>query len=225
MRSSVLALSIIIVILAAVAIFYYNGVFSANHFANANITFDYPHSFIADKNPVSTENSTGYFVCALTSSSHTSAIVIYQIPINSTKNVTTNRTSNGTVNATLVTVKSASNNSTTNNTTVPINNTVLVSVDNLQAYLDQVRVRGGDPQTVVKNNYTYYVSGNLKSAIVNYNSSSRTGNITYLTINETAIVKEGFPNFYVIELLNGGNTAEGNNAYTQIVNTFRIRVG
>lgn len=78
---------------------------------------------------------------------------------------------------------------------------------------------------MVKNNYTYYVSGILKSAIVNYNSSSRTGNITYLTINETAIVKEGFPNFYVIELLNGGNTAEGNNAYTQIVNTFRIRVG
>lgn len=221
MRRSVLALGIIVIILVAVAVFYYSSLVSASHFNNGNVSFDYPNSFSLDKTQVSTENSSGYFVGAISSPSRTSAIVIYQIPLTTTKNVTSNQTQNV---SSSTPSGNASNNSTSNNTTVITSNntTILVKVDNLQAYLDQVKNRGGNPQKVIKNNYTDYVSGNLSAAFVNYNSSSRTGNVTFVTINETAIVKDGFSNFYVIELLSGDNTSEASNAYTQIVNSLRI---
>jgi hypothetical protein len=214
MRKSVLVLGLVVILLAAAAIYYYNGAVSVSHFSNGNISFDYPSSYSVDKTPVGGENADGYFLCALTSSSHTSAIVIYEIPRNTTKNVTANQTGN--------TTNSSTGNNSTNNTTVITNRTIQVTVDNLQTYLDQMSMRGGNPQKVLKNNYTYYVSNGLKTALVNYNSSSRTGNITYLTIDETAIVKDGFFNFYVVELLNGDNTKDATNVYNQIINTLRI---
>lgn len=218
MRKSALALIVIIIILAAVAAFYYSSLASAGRFSNGNISFEYPNSFALSQSPVNAENSTGNFICAISSPSHNSTIIIYQIPLNTTRNISSNQTQNTTTNNT---TSSQSNNTT--NTTVT-NRTILVTADNLQAYLDGVIFRGGTTQNVSKNNYTLYVSTNLKSALVSYNSSSRTGNATIISINETAIVKNGFVNFYVIELINGDNSQDASNAYNQIVNSFRIGV-
>lgn len=225
MRRSILALSIIVVVLAAVAIFYYAGLVSANHFSKGNISFDYPSNFTLDENPVANESSAGYFICALQSPTHASAIVIYQIPI-TVGNVTTNKTQNTSSNTTQnVTATKVSNNSSSNTSTNTSskNNTIQVNINNLQIYLDGVKNRGGNPQVTTKNGYTYYSSGNLTSTFMSYNSSSRLTKIWNVIINETAIVKEGYPNFYVIEVLNGNRTTEGNNAYSQIVNSFQIR--
>ncbi len=213
MRKSVLALIIIVIILAAVAVFYYTNMASASSFSNENISFDYPNSFNLTKTPLTDENSTGYFVCALSSPAHNSAIVIYQIPLKTTKNVTSNQTERN------ITINTTTNNST--NTTTVTNQTILVTVDNLQAYLDGVIFRGGTTQKSTKNNYTVYESSGLKSAIVSYNSSSRTGNVAIVNVQETALVKNGFANFYVIELINGDQ--ESTNAFNQIVNSFRIK--
>ena len=213
MRRSVLVLIIIVIILAAVAVFYFSNMASASSFSNENISFDYPNSFNLTKTPVTDESSTGFFVCALSSPSHNSAIVIYQIPLITTKNVTTNQTERN------ITINTTTNNST--NTTTVINQTIMVNVDNLQVYLDGVIFRGGTTQTSTKNNYTLYESTGLKSALVSYNSSSRTGNVTIVNVQETAIVKAGFANFYVIELINGDQ--DSTNAFNQMVNSFRIK--
>lgn len=219
MKKSVLALIIIVIILAVVAAFYYTNLTSATSFNNSEISFQYPGSFALTESPIGAENSTGHFVCALTPPSGNSAIVIYRIPMETTSNVTSNEIQNSTPANN--TTNSQSNN-TTNNTTPVINRTIVVTVDNLQAYLDGVIARGGTTQEGTRNNYTHYVSAGLRTAIVSYNSTSRTGNVTIISINETAIVKDGYGYFYVIELLNGDNSQEASDAYNQIVNSFRI---
>lgn len=221
MRKIVLLLGIIFFILGGLAYFYYDNTVSASHFSNGNISFDYPQSFSLDKNPVASENSKGYFVCAFSSPSHKSAIIVYEIPRNTTKNITTNDSDNSSTNNTIFTLAAYGNNSS-NNTTVITNRTIEVNVDNLQVYLDLVSIRTGNPLKVFKNNYTYYVSGNLKSPLVSYNNSSRTGNLTIVFVNETAIVKDGFSNFYVVELLNSDTSDDAGKAYNMIVNTLRI---
>lgn len=220
MRRSVLALSVIIIVLLAAGIYYYATLVSASHYTNGNISFDYPKNYVLDQNPLGSENSAGYFVVAIHSPSNSSAIVIFQIPLNSTKNVT-NVTQNITPS------NSSSNNTNTSNsssgnTVITTNKTVLVTTDNLQAYLDQLKIRGGNPQQMVKNGYTYYTSGGLRYTFVNYNSTSRIISTVNIVINDTAIVKNGTPNFYVIEYISGDNSADSNNAYMQIVNSFRI---
>jgi hypothetical protein len=221
MRKIVLLLAIIVFLLGVLSYFYYDNAVSASHFSNGNISFDYPQSFTLDKNPVASENSKGYFVCALSSPSHKSAIIVYEIPRNTTKNITTNGSDNSSTNNTLFTLAAYGNNSS-NNTTANTTRTIEVNMDNLQVYLDLVSLRTGNPIREFKNNYTYYVSGNLKSPLVSYNKSSRTGNLTIVFINETAIVKDDFSNFYVVELLNGDTSDDAAKAYTMIVNTLRI---
>ena len=208
-----MALIVIVIVLAVVAAFYFINLGSANSFSNENISFDYPNSFNISKTPLSDENLTGYFVCALSSPSGNSAIVIYQIPVKTTKNVTSNQTE------TNVTKNNTTNNTT--NTTIVTNKTVMVTVDNLKAYLDAVVFRGGTTQTMSKNNYTLYESTGLKKALVSYNSSSRTGNIAVVNVKETAIVKDSFDNFYIIELIN--EDQDSTNAFNQIINSFKIK--
>ncbi|MCE5214936.1 MAG: hypothetical protein LLF83_09495 [Methanobacterium sp.] len=221
MRKILLLLAIVVFILGGLAYYYYDNAISASHFSNGNISFDYPQSFTLDKNPVASENSNGYFVAAFNSPSHKSAIIIYEIPRKTIKNVTTNQSDNVSTNNTIFTLAAYDDNST-NNTTVNTTKTIEVNVDNLQVYLDLVSIRSGNPLQVFKNNYTYYVSGNLKTPLVSYNNSSRTGKLTIVFVNETAIVKDSFSNFYVVELLNGDTSDDAGKAYNQIVNTLRI---
>ncbi len=216
MKKSVLGLVIIAIIVVAAAAFYYTSIVTAGHFSNGNVSFEYSKSFSISQTPVGAENSNGYFVCALTSSSNKSAIVIYQIPLTTTKNTTTTNQTH------TVTPTNNSTNVTTNNSTSLTNTTVVLSVDNLQAYLNQVSNRGGTTTKETNNGYTYYKSTNLKSALVDYNASSRTGGVTVINISETAIVKDGLSNFYVVELLTTDNSQDAVNAYNQIINTLRI---
>lgn len=222
MRKIVLLLGIFVFILGGLAYFYYyDNTVSVNHFSNGNISFDYHRSFALEKSPVGDENSKGYFVCALISPSRKSAIILYQIPRFVKTNVTPNETVNSTSNTTIYTSAAFRDNSS-NNTTEKINTTVEVNVDNLQVYLDLVSIRNGYPIQLFKNNYTYYESGNLKSPLATYKNSSRTNNLTIVFINETAIVKDGHSNFYVVELLSCERADDAERVYKQIVNTLRI---
>ena len=215
----VIGAGIVVLALVGVYIFWFSGNVSASHFSNENISFDYPNNFILDNNSVADENSDGYFICALNSPSTSSTILIYQIPLTTTKNITNQTTANTTISS-----SNNSSNSSSNLTPINTNSTITVTVNNLEVYLDGVKNRGGDAKKVLKNNYTLYVSGNLNSSYANYTSNSRISKIyTSITINETAIIKDGFKNFYVIELINGNSTPEGNDAYNQVVNTLKIR--
>lgn len=217
MRKSVLGLLIIVVILAGIGVYYYFDTVSAGSFNNGDISFNYPSNFTLSKSPVGAENSSGYFVCALNSPANDSAIVIYKIPLKSTQNITNETQSTTPTNNTN---DSLTNNTTNTNTTV-ITQTVQVEVDNLQVYLDGVISRGGTTENVTKNNYTYYVSTDLNSGLVSYDSSSRIGNVKIGSVNETAIVSDG-SYFYVIELINGNSNQGASDAYNMIVNSFKI---
>jgi hypothetical protein len=213
----VIGVGIAVVAVVGIYFFWFSGNVSASHFSNENISFDYPNNFILDNSSVADENSEGYFVCALNSPSNSVTLVIYQIPLTTTKNITNQTTAN-------TTISSSNNSSNSSSNLTPTNTTITVTVNNLEVYLDGVKNRGGDAKKVLKNNYTFYVSGDLKSPYANYTSNSRISKIyTSITINETAIVKDGFKNFYVIELINGNSTPEGNDAYNQVLNTFKIR--
>lgn len=234
----VLGLSILIIILAAFAfIFYYMNTSTAIHYNNSNISFDYPNKYVLDYNAVDTENSSGYFVLAIDSSSNSSSIIIYQIPINKTINETFNSTQS--VNKTTTTTSTFNSSNSSNNTnssnqtnmtrvsiiTTPnatSNTTIQDTVDNLQLFLNELQSRGGTPVESTKNNYTYYTTGTLNSSIADYNASRRIVSSIQLTVNDTVIVKNGYPNFYVIEYLSADNSTSSSNAYSKIIDSFNI---
>jgi hypothetical protein len=229
MNRLALVLVILILILAAAAgVIYYMNTASASHYSNGNISFNYPNNYMLDSNAVGTENKTGYFDIAVNAPANTSAIVIYQIPrtttINETANVTpTTTTSSGSSNSSNKTNSSSNKTNSTGNGTVNASSkTVLVTVDNLQLFLTQLQNRGGNTTQSFKNNYTYYTTGALQSSYANYNSSRRIVSSIPLNVNDTVIVKDGYPNFYVIEYLSADNSASANNAYSMITNSFHI---
>ncbi len=230
MNRLALVLVILILILAVAAgVIYYMNTVSASHYSNGNISFNYPNNYALDSNAVGTENKTGYFAIAVNAPANTSAIVIYQIPrtttINETANVTTTTTtSSSSSNSSNKTNSSSNKTNGTGNGTVTnaSNGTVLVTVDNLQLFLTQLQNRGGNTTQSFKNNYTYYTTGALQSSYANYNSSRRIVSSVPLNVNDTVIVKDGYPNFYVIEYLSADNSASANNAYSMITNSFHI---
>jgi hypothetical protein len=236
MNRLVLVLGILIIILSAAAgFFYYMNIASANHYSNGNISFNYPNNYVLDNQAIGTENTSGYFAIAVDAPDNTSSMVIYQIPLTSTMNETLNvtqptittstststnsSTGNNTNSSTNKTNSLTGNSSVTNNIT---KNTILVTVNNLQLFLSQLQNRGGNPVQSIKNNYTYYTTGTLQSTYANYNMSRRIVSSVPLTVNDTVIVKGGYPNFYVIEYLSADNSVNANKAYTMITNSFNI---
>ncbi len=227
-----LVLGILIIIVALVAgVFYYTNIASASHYSNGNISFNYPSNYMLDSHAVGTENMTGYFAIAVDAPSNTSAIVIYQIPLTTTLNETGNvstttiSTPNSSNNSSNSTNSTNKTNSSTGNNTITTNNTnstVVLTVDNLQLFLNQLAGRGGNPVQSIKNNYTYYTTGTLQSSYANYNSTRRIVSSIPLTVNDTVIVKNGYSNFYVIEYLSADNSTSSSNAYSMITNTFHI---
>lgn len=234
MNRLVLVLGILIIILSVAAgFFYYMNIASANHYSNGNISFNYPSNYVLDNQALGTENTSGYFAIAVDAPDNTSSMVIYQIPLTSTMNETLNVTQ-PTITSTSTSTNSSTgnntnssnkNNSSTVNSSVTnnmTNNTILVTVNNLQLFLAQLQSRGGNPVQSIKNNYTYYTTGTLQSSYANYNTSRRIISSIPLTVNDTVIVKGGYPNFYVIEYLSADNSVNANKAYSMITNSFNI---
>ncbi len=234
MNRLILVLGIFIIIFSAAAgFFYYMNIASANHYSNGNISFNYPNNYVLDNQALGTENSSGYFAIAVDAPDNTSSIVIYQIPLKSTMNetnltqptTTSTSPSTNTSNGNNTNSSTNKNNSSTGNSSVTNNisqNTILVTVDNLQLFLSQLQSRGGNPVQSIKNNYTYYTTGTLQSSYANYNTSRRIISSIPLTVNDTVIVKGGYPNFYVIEYLSADNSVNANKAYSMITNSFNI---
>ncbi len=231
MNRWVLVLGILIIILAAAAgFFYYMNISSASHYSNGNISFNYPNNYVLDMQAVGTENTSGYFAIAVDAPDNTSAIVIYQIPLTSTVNETLNITQPTTTTTTSnsstgnsTNSSNKTNSSTGNSTTTNITNkTISATVNNLQLFLSQLQSRGGNPVQSIENNYTYYTTGTLQSSYANYNVSRRIISSIPLTVNDTVIVKGGYPNFYVIEYLSADNSASASKAYSMITNSFNI---
>jgi hypothetical protein len=232
MNRLVLVLGILIIILSAAAgVFYYMNISSASHYSNGNISFNYPNNYVLDTQAVGTENTSEYFAIAVDAPDNTSAIVIYQIPLTSTVNETLNitqPTTTTTSNSSTGNITNSSTNKTNSSTVNPTlttnitNSTILATVDNLQLFLSQLQSRGGNPVQSIKNNYTYYITGTLQSSYANYNVTRRIISSIPLTVNDTVIVKGGYPNFYVIEYLSSDNSASASKAYSMITNSFNI---
>jgi hypothetical protein len=232
MNRLVLVLAILIIILSAAAgFFYYMNIASAHHYSNGNISFNYPSNYVLDTQAVGNENTSGYFVIAVDAPDNTSSMIIYQIPLTSTINKTVNVTTTSTPTSTNSSTGNKTNSSTnktntstgTSSATTNItDNTILVTVDNLQLFLSQLQSRGGNPVQSIKNNYTYYTTGTLQSSYANYNMSRRIISSIPLTVNDTVIVKGGYLNFYVIEYLSADNSVNANKTYSMITNSFNI---
>lgn len=105
----------------------------------------------------------------------------------------------------------------TNNTTA-----TTLTVDNIQLFLNGLQNRNGNFTNTTKNDYIYYVIGVLNSSYASYGNGSRIVSSQPLTIKDTVIVKGGNSNFYLIEYLSSDNSTNSLDAYSMIVNTFKI---
>jgi len=226
----IFAIGIIGIAFIAFLILWLPGTVFANHYNDGTISFSYPNSFFLDNNTTvgSTDyNSSGYFVTAITSESNRSAIVIYQIPINETQNITNDSDQNLSTNTTM--------NISGNNTTLAVNSTT-VTVNNLEEMLNILNLAKIDSNKTEKNGYTFYKVGYMRGGISGFwlgmwhQERVKVWSGLHTEFNDTIIVKEGSKYFYVIELENAVNssgddkTAEGNKTYKQIIDSFQILI-
>lgn len=228
---SFLAIGIIGIAFITFLILWLPGTVFATHYNDGTISFNYPNSFFLDNNTTAGSadyNSSGYFVTAITSKNNRSAIVIYQIPLNETQNITNNNDQNLSTNTT-----SNKSINSGNNTTVAVNTTTM-TVNNLEKMLNIFKTTGIDFNKTMKNGYTFYKIGYVRGGISGFwlgmwhQERVKVWSGLYTEFNDTIIVKEGSKYFYVIELENAVNssgddkTAEGNQTYKQIIDSFRI---
>ena len=243
--SLVSSVLIILLVVGAGTFYYLNNDSSLSLYSNGKISFNFPNKYNLDSNVVGNADMSKYFVTAIDAPDNYSSIVIYQIPVASNltipRNIMTAMQSSSSLNssnsANMMAGMQSSSSSNPGNSANMMNmlknismmknitvnaindtNSTTVIMDNVQLFLNQLQSSDGNFTNITKNDYIYYV---LNSSYAN-NSN---GSTQPLTINDTIIVKSGYPNFYVIEYRSLDNSTDAANAYSKIINTFNIAEG